>query len=45
MKYEIIACWDGELFVHHASTFEEAMQWAHAYAGTKNCKARVWRVA
>lgn len=44
MKYEIIACRDGELFVHTANTFKEALQWVHAYAGTKGCKARVWRV-
>ena len=44
MHFEMVAIWDGELFVHTAPTLEDAFMWAEAYKGQKNCAIRIWRI-
>lgn len=40
--FEMVAIWEGELFAHNAATIEDAIEWAKAYTGQKNCAVRIW---
>lgn len=42
--FETVAIWDGELYAHTAATEAEAIEWAKAYSGQKNCAVRIWRI-
>lgn len=42
-RYEVTVVWDNLLYVHHAESFAEALEWAGCYAHIPNARARIWR--
>jgi hypothetical protein len=40
--FEVIAIWDGQIFMHQALTLEDAKEWFACYVGHNNCTVRLW---